>query len=37
VQTAYLIPLPEDGSGRSEEELLFDARTGERLRGEGDE
>ena len=37
VQTAYLIPLPEDGSGRSEEELLFDARTGERLRGESDD
>ena len=37
VQTAYLIPLPEDGSGRSEEVLLFDARTGERLRGESDE
>ncbi|MBR6577464.1 MAG: hypothetical protein IKK74_00810 [Clostridia bacterium] len=37
VQTAYLIPLPEDGSDRSEEVLLFDARTGERLRGEGDE
>ena len=37
VQTAYLIPLPEDGSGRTEEVLLFDARTGERLRGEGDE
>lgn len=37
VQTAYLIPLPEDGSSRTEEVLLFDARTGERLRGEGDE
>ena len=37
VQTAYLIPLPEDGSGRSGDVLLFDARTGERLRGEGDE
>ena len=37
VQTAYLIPLPEDGSDRSEEVLLFDARTGERLRGESDE
>ena len=37
VQTAYLIPLPEDGRGRSEEVLLFDARTGERLRGESDE
>lgn len=37
VQTAYLIPLPEDGSGRSKEVLLFDARTGERLRGESDE
>lgn len=37
VQAAYLIPLPEDGSGRTEEVLLFDARTGERLRGEGDE
>lgn len=37
VQTAYLIPLPEDGSDRSEEVLLFDARTGERLRGENDE
>ena len=37
VQTAYLIPLPEDGRGRTEEVLLFDARTGERLRGEGDE
>lgn len=37
VQTAYLIPLPEDGSGRSGDVLLFDARTGERLRGESDE
>ena len=37
VQTAYLIPLPEDGCSRTEEVLLFDARTGERLRGEGDE
>ena len=37
VQTAYLIPLPEDGRSRSEEVLLFDARTGERLRGENDE
>ncbi len=37
VQTAYLIPLPEDGSGMGEEVLLFDARTGERLRGENDE
>ena len=37
VQTAYLIPLPEDGSSRTEEVLLFDARTGERLRGEGNE
>ena len=37
VQTAYLIPLPEDGSSRTGEVLLFDARTGERLRGEGDE
>ena len=37
VQTAYLIPLPEDGSSRSKEVLLFDARTGERLRGESDE
>lgn len=37
VQTAYLIPLPEDGSGRSGDVLLFDARTGERLRGEADE
>ncbi len=36
VQTAYLIPLPEDGSGRTEEVLTFDARTGERLRGEGE-
>ena len=37
VQTAYLIPLPEDGSGRSGDVLLFDARTGERLRGEANE
>jgi hypothetical protein len=37
VQTAYLIPLPEDGSSKTEEVLLFNARTGERLRGEGDE
>lgn len=37
VQTAYLIPLPEDGSGQSGDVLLFDARTGERLRGEADE
>lgn len=36
VQTAYLIPLPEDGSGNTEEEFVFDARTGERLRGEGE-
>ena len=37
VQTVYLVPLPEDGSGRSGDVLLFDARTGERLRGEADE
>ena len=37
VQAASLTPLPEDGSGRTKEVLLFDARTGERLRGEGDE
>ena len=36
VQTAYLIPLPEDGSGNTDEEFIFDARTGERLRGEGE-
>lgn len=37
VQTVYLVPLPEDGSGQSGDVLLFDARTGERLRGEADE
>lgn len=39
VQTAYLVPLPEDGSGTSDdmgEVFVFDARTGERLRGEGE-
>ncbi len=37
VQTAYLTPLPEDGSRRGDAEFIFDARTGERLRGEGNE
>ena len=37
VQTAYMIPLPEDGNRFGDEEFIFDARTGERLRGEGDE
>ena len=37
VQTAYMIPLPEDGGRKSDEVFVFDARTGERLRGETDE
>ena len=37
VQTAYLVPLPENGNRSSEEEFIFDARTGERLRGGSDE
>lgn len=37
VQTAYMIPLPEDGGRESDEVFIFDARTGERLRGETDE
>ena len=37
VQTAYLIPLPEDGGREEDVEFVFDARTGERLRGESDE
>lgn len=37
VQSAYMVPRPEDGSGRADEEFIFDARTGERLRGESDE
>lgn len=37
VQTAYMIPLPEDGGRESDEVFVFDARTGERLRGESDE
>ena len=37
VQTVYLVPLPEDGGGGGDEEFIFDARTGERLRGEVDE
>jgi hypothetical protein len=37
VQTAYMIPLPEDGGRNADEVLIFDARTGERLRGESDE
>lgn len=39
VQTAYLIPLPESGSGTADdmgEVFTFDARTGERLRGDGE-
>ena len=37
VQTAYMAPLPEDGNRKGDEEFIFDARTGERLRGENDE
>ncbi len=37
VQTAYLIPLPEDGTSSSGQIFTFDARTGEQLRGEADE
>ena len=37
VQTAYMIPLPEDGGRDGDGILVFDARTGERLRGETDE
>ena len=37
VQTAYMIPLPEDGGRQTDEVFIFDARTGERLRGETDE
>ncbi len=37
VQTAYLVPLPEDGGTSSRETFTFDARTGEQLRGIADE
>ncbi len=37
VQTAYLVPLPEDGKSGSGEVFTFDARTGEQLRGIEDE
>ena len=32
-----VLPLPENGNRSNEEEFIFDARTGERLRGEVDE
>ncbi len=37
VQTAYLVPLPENGTQGGGEVFTFDARTGEALRGGSDE
>lgn len=36
VQAANLVPLPEDGGALAEDAFVFDARTGERLRGESE-